>query len=204
MYEMTQLSGFLTLPPFNQVLLYILTCSSFIWLITGLLAIKQKLTSVNSFQKHPSIQVMKYGLPKVTVIIPARNEEKYIKRCINSLLAQSYHNLEILVINDNSSDKTADILNSIKNSKIRVITLKEVPRGWARKAWACQVGFSNSAGKLILFTDADTIYFDKNAILNSVTEIEKNSAKVTTGMPLLELTDFYSKMVMPLLNLFTD
>ena len=82
--------------------------------------------------------------------------------------------------------------------------MKTLPSGWARKAWACQVGLDNTRRELILFTDADTNYFNKNALLNSVVEMKTNSNKVVTGVPLLELNDFYSKMVMPLLNLFID
>lgn len=56
-------------------------------------------------------------LPFVSIVIPVRNEEKHIKRCLLSLLAQEYHNFEIIAVNDNSTDNTLSILNEIKNSK---------------------------------------------------------------------------------------
>jgi chlorobactene glucosyltransferase len=202
---MMQPSAFLPQLPFFQVLFCVLSFSSLIWLITAFLALKRSLTRFNNFQKFPPFCNGKnFVLPKVSVVVPARNEEKYIQRCVNSLLAQNYGDLEILVIDDNSSDRTTDILNTVINDNVKVVAVKDLPSGWARKAWACQVGFGHSTGEIILFTDADTNYFDKDAILNSVTEMEASSAKVVTGMPLLELRDFYSKMVMPLLNLFIE
>jgi len=175
------------------------------WLIISFLALKRVLRTFNYIRKsRPHGKKNHFSVPKLTVVIPARNEEKYIRRSIDSLLAQNYANLEILVINDDSSDMTTDILRSIRNEKLKVISVEILPPGWARKAWACQVGFSNSTGDIILFTDADTNYVDKKTLLNAVVEMESNSAKVITGVPLLELNDFYSKMVMPLLNLFID
>ena len=202
---MTQLTPFIFQLQFFQSFFDVLTFSSMIWVLTAFLALRRILTRTNDLLISSStfrIKVLK--IPKLTIVIPARNEEKYILRCVKSLLRQSYHNLEILVINDNSEDLTADILKSIQTEKLKVITVGPLPPGWARKAWACQVGFDNSTGDLLLFTDADTNYFDKDAILNCVTEMVMNSTKVTTGVPLLELRDFYSKMVMPLLNLFVD
>jgi len=202
---MTESSSLISQLPLFQAVFYILTFSSFIWLITSLLALKRILTKLGNFRNFASINKEKdFIFPKLTIVIPAKNEEKYIRRCVDSLLTQNYPDFEILVINDNSSDMTMDILRSIKSDKLKVISVKALPAGWAGKAWACQVGFDNSEGDLILFTDADTNYFNKKALLNSVVEMEINSHSIVTGVPLLELNDFYSKMVMPLLNLFID
>ena len=202
---MMQLTPSMFQLPFFQTFFYVLTFSSMIWVLTAFLALKRILTrSTDVVIPSSTLRKKDFNIAKLTIVIPARNEEKYILRCVKSLLRQSYRNLEILVINDNSEDMTADILKSIPTGKLKVITVDSLPLGWARKAWACQVGFDNSTGDLLLFTDADTNYFDKDAILNCVTEMVMDSNKVTTGVPLLELRDFYSKMVMPLLNLFVD
>src|SRR5919108_718518 len=202
---MMQLSTFVSQLPLLQTLFFILSFSTLIWLVTAFMSLKRMLTGINGSCKNGSFEARKScRLPKLSVVVPARNEQKYIGRCVNSLLAQNYPDIEILVVDDNSSDMTSDILNSIKDPKLRVVCIKRLPGGWAGKTWACQVGLYCSTGELILFTDADTNFFDKDALLNTIVEMEKNSYKIVTGMPLLELSDFYSKMVMPLLNLFID
>ena len=185
-------------------LVFFLACSTFVWLTIFYLTLRLSSTIKHTSKTKIYEDKVTFGLPRVTAIVPARNEQNYIKRCVKSLLAQSYPHLQILVINDNSSDNTIEILNSIKNDRLRIISINEPPQGWARKAWASQVGFLNSSADVLLFTDADTNYFNKNAILNSVISMEKNFHKVMTGIPLLELNDFCSKMVMPLLNFFSD
>jgi chlorobactene glucosyltransferase len=96
----------------------------------------------------------------VSVIIPARNEEKYIKNCILSLLNQHLGiNYEIIIVDDNSSDNTLEVLKFFKNNdKIRVMEAGNKPEDWIGKNWPCYVGYKNSRGEYLLFTDADTIH----------------------------------------------
>jgi len=71
------------------------------------------------FRKPRSYEPKKY--PKVSVLIPARNEEKTIEKCLNSLLSQDYPLFEVIVFNDASSDRTYEILKSIKNEKVKIL-----------------------------------------------------------------------------------
>ena len=97
----------------------------------------------------------------VSIVLPARNEEKYIEKCLDSLLKQDYSNYEIIVINDSSSDNTEEIIKRYRksHSKIIYVNAQPKPKGWAGKNWACYQGYLHSKGDLFLFTDADTNHF---------------------------------------------
>ena len=98
--------------------------------------------------------------PLVSVLIPARNEEKNIERCLNSLKNQLYKNYEILVLNDNSTDGTGKILDRIaaEDPRIKVFTGNPLPDDWYGKPYALHQLSSNAKGEILIFTDADTIH----------------------------------------------
>src|SRR5919197_2968967 len=94
---------------------------------------------IKSFKRSPTIEsIDKYATsknPKISVILPARNEEKYIAKCLESLLAQDYPKFEIIAVNDSSSDKTEDIIYEYakRNSCIVPVSARPKPSGWAGK-----------------------------------------------------------------------
>lgn len=141
--------------------------------------------------------------PLVSVIIPARNEQQYIRRCLISLLSQQYPKLELILIDDNSTDDTLNIARSIQDPRLKIIPVNKTPSGWAGKSWASQVGYKASSGEILLFTDSDSFFFNKSGILQAVTYMIKGRMKVVTGLPLIELRDICSKLVMPIYNLFS-
>jgi len=143
--------------------------------------------------------------PFVSIIVPARNEEEHIGRCLDSLLAQDYPEFEIIAVDDNSTDSTLQIMKSIEDKakgRLKVISLVDKPEGWTGKTWASQQGYVQSKGSLVLFTDADTFYKDRRAVSLAVSYMQDRGLDVLTGLPRFELRDFWSKSVMPLWNLF--
>jgi glycosyltransferase involved in cell wall biosynthesis len=98
-------------------------------------------------------------LAKVSVIIPACNEERNIEEALQSVLLQDYGDLEILVINDRSTDNTGAILKRISenDSRIRVAEISELPPGWLGKNHALYFGAQQATGEILLFTDADIV-----------------------------------------------
>ena len=84
-----------------------------------------------------------HGTPKVSVILPARNEEGFIDKCLNSLIDQDYENYEIIAIDDRSDDKTGEIIKKISqsNPKIKYVLAAPKPEKWMGKNWACVEGF---------------------------------------------------------------
>ncbi len=97
--------------------------------------------------------------PFVSVIIAARNEENNIRRCLQSVIRQTYPAdlFEIIVVNDRSSDQTAAITGEFMtaNTIVKMITITETPAGYSPKKWALQNGIESSRGDILLFTDAD-------------------------------------------------
>ncbi|MBO8161859.1 MAG: glycosyltransferase family 2 protein [Thermosipho sp. (in: Bacteria)] len=114
---------------------------------------------------------------KVSVIIPARNEEKNIRKILESLKNQNYPIAEIIVVDDNSKDNTAKVAKSFEN--VKVVTLKsEPPEGWLGKPWACWNGYKISTGDILIFIDAD-VELSSNAIESLLAEYEKNKGLIS-------------------------
>ena len=98
---------------------------------------------IESFTKTPYLDKFEKtdnATPKVSIILPARNEEKYLSKCLDSLIEQDYQNYEIVVIDDSSEDNTGKIIEEYakKNSKIIHVSANSKPEGWMGKNWACK------------------------------------------------------------------
>ncbi len=105
------------------------------------------------------------GNPRVSIIVPARNEEAEIENCLRSLLALDYDNYEVIAVNDRSTDRTGEIMQEIaKSSRLRgalafrVIHHAELPSGWLGKTHAMWTAANYASGDWLLFTDADVIF----------------------------------------------
>jgi glycosyltransferase involved in cell wall biosynthesis len=98
--------------------------------------------------------------PRISLIAPARNEERNIEAAMQSLLAIDYPNLQITIINDRSTDKTGEILKRLakQEPRLNVVEVKELPSGWLGKNYAMHVGARQSDGEWLLFTDADILF----------------------------------------------
>ncbi len=97
--------------------------------------------------------------PLASVIVPARNEEINIKRCINSICKQTYPHLEVIVIDDGSTDGTASIVKKLQKEypSVTLIRSRPLADGWKGKSWALHQGFNHCKGEWLLFVDADTV-----------------------------------------------
>jgi len=120
----------------------------------------------------------------VSILIPARNEENNIKRCIYSLIDQSYKNLEIIILDDDSEDNTYKLAKEVsKNYEfIRVHKGKEKISGWTGKNWACHQLSKYANGDFFLFIDADT-KLQKNTIAEAVSEMNRNDIDLLSLFP---------------------
>ena len=97
--------------------------------------------------------------PKVSVIIPARNEERNIEEALTSVLHLDYPHYELIVLNDRSEDATGSILErmSLQFPQLQVVHIQELPSGWLGKNYALFRGAQAASGELLLFTDADIV-----------------------------------------------
>src|ERR671918_525885 len=141
--------------------------------------------------------------PKVSVILPARNEGRYITRCLNSLLGQDYPNFEIFAINDSSTDGTGEIMKAYAANDLRVMHIDASPKpeGWTGKNWACYQGFLQARGELLMFTDADSKHLPSTMSL-AVGHLISENLEALTAVPRLICNDFWTKITLPILATF--
>lgn len=164
--------------------------------------------SVRSIVKVPKLlsssHLHRVDAPLVSIILPARNEEKYIEKCLESLLSQDYPNYEIIAINDQSYDKTGELLYkySLKHTKIIYFEALPIPKGWTGKNWACYQGYLKSTGSLFLFTDADTTLSPYMLSL-AVNHLISEELDSITAIPKTLANDFWTKITLPILFTFS-
>ncbi len=148
-----------------------------------------------------SSQVLKNG-PLVSVLIPARNEKKNIGRCLRSLSKQDYHNLEILVLDDNSNDGTGRVVEEIskKDTRVRLIRGCSLDRGWKGKSYACHQLSREATGEYYVFTDADTLHFP-NSISSSLGALISTRLDVLSVFPKQIMVSVHERMIVIFINL---
>lgn len=139
--------------------------------------------------------------PLVSVIIPARDEARLIERTVRAFLAQTYPNLEIIVVNDRSVDGTGEILHAIGDGRLRVIDGIEPPDGWLGKPWALHQGSRLAQGELLLFVDADVVYAPA-AVRAAVAFLERRRPAFLSLLPYFEMQGFGENASMPMLAMF--
>lgn len=137
----------------------------------------------------------------ISVLIPARNEEKNIAACLDSLCAQNYSNFEIIVLDDQSDDRTAEIVKdySLRKTPIRLISGKPLPSGWLGKNWACHQLSGEAKGEYLLFMDAD-VTFHPDTLKTANSFIARYKTDMLSSFPTQNFTSFGDKFVVPLMN----
>lgn len=159
--------------------------------------------TIKLLRETPKLQFLNNAnikMPEVSVILPARNEEKYIGKCLNTLTKQDYLNYEIIAINDSSTDKTGEIIQEYSkiNPKVILINAEPKPEGWTGKNWACHQRYLKSTGSILLFTDADTTH-DIATISVAVDYLLKENLDALTAAPKILACDFWTKVTLPIL-----
>lgn len=141
--------------------------------------------------------------PLVSVIIPARNEERAIERTVRGFLNQTYRNLELIVVDDRSTDTTGAILQRLaaEDPRLCVISGIEPPAGWLGKPWALDQGSSVARGDLLLFVDADIVYSPR-AVAGALDALRRERAGMIVLLPRIEMFGFWENVAMPMLGFF--
>jgi chlorobactene glucosyltransferase len=131
--------------------------------------------------------------PLVSVIIPARNEARNIERCVRSILAATYRPIEVIVVDDRSSDGTAALVERVG---ARLVRGAELPAGWFGKQWALVQGYRAARGELLLFADADTKH-EPELIARAVTARATERADLFSVIPRQEMATFWERLIQP-------
>lgn len=138
--------------------------------------------------------------PKISIIVPAKDEERNIAHCLKHLLEQSYPNFEIIVVDDRSVDATPTIIEFYKkNARIPIknIRIEKLPPGWTGKNHAMHVGAAAASGEWLLFTDADTTHFE-HCLSTAVSKALSEGIDFLTLAPETTSDSFWEKTVQPL------
>ena len=189
----------LILDIFHYILVAILIGVSSTWviLIKSMIMTFHESPFLDKFEKKDHVK------PKVSIILPARNEEKFIDKCLVSLLNQDYDNYEIIAINDSSEDSTGDLIKKYakKYSKIIPVDANPKPVGWVGKNWACMEGYKKATGELLLFTDSDTKH--TNSVISlSVSHLLSLELDALTVIPRMLCLDLITKITLPMISTF--
>lgn len=140
--------------------------------------------------------------PRVSVIVPARDEERNIRDCVASLLEQNYPNYRVIVVDDGSTDATPHILDEMRQThphgtRLRVSRVERLPEGWAGKPHALHTGAAVADGEWLLFTDADTRH-EPNALRTAVRLARERDLDLLSFGTTQDLPDFWGRVLMPL------
>jgi chlorobactene glucosyltransferase len=138
--------------------------------------------------------------PLISVCVPARNEERNIRACVEAILAQDYPNFEVIVLDDRSTDGTSSILADIssREPRLRPIDGSDLPEGWAGKPHALHQASAAARGEWLCFIDADTFVMCEALSACYAKAIETN-ADMFTIMTFQIMGSFWEKGVMPLI-----
>ena len=163
-------------------------------------------TMVDSFRLTPYLDRFENTskiFPKVSIILPARNEEEFLGKCLDSLIDQDYKDYEIIVIDDSSEDSTGKIISEYakNNSKVIHVSAREKPEGWMGKNWACMEGYRKATGELLLFTDADTTH-KSNVISLAVSHLLSFKLDALSTIPKMLTFDFWTNITLPMISTF--
>lgn len=133
--------------------------------------------------------------PSVSVVIAARNEEADLPATLDTLLAQDYGPLEILVVEDGSTDRTREVIDA-RAPRVRRVDPPPLPEGWVGKNWACWNGARASSGEWLLFLDAD-VRTHPAAVRTTFEWAEREGADLATIAPRVEMVGGWERVVLP-------
>jgi chlorobactene glucosyltransferase len=163
------------------------------WILTPIIASLRmaRSTSLDAESMQPPADP-----PRVTVIVPARNESRNIAACLQSILASSYPQLEVIVVNDHSTDDTRAIARSIGSTDPRLIILDnpDLPADWFGKQWACQTGADAASGEILVFMDADA-RAAPDLLVRSVNGMLRTGADFYSVLGRQEMVTFWERLL---------
>ena len=173
--------------------LLIVLCLLIMLIIAGI-----NMRTLHSLKDYKQLKAVR----RISVLIPARNEEENIGACVGSLLAQDYPDFQVVVLNDNSTDDTGRILAELAktDARLKIISGQPLPPEWLGKHWACHQLYRESDGELLMFTDADTIH-SPDTLRSAAAALQAEKADMLSIIPRHKLGSLAEKLIMPIFAL---
>jgi glycosyltransferase involved in cell wall biosynthesis len=139
---------------------------------------------------------------QASVLIPARNEEANIATALRSILSSESIDLEVIVLDDGSSDRTAEIVREIAHGdhRVRLATAEPLPAGWCGKNFACQQLAAIACHPVLIFMDADVRVSRSDALARLAEFLEQSGASLVSGVPREETGTLMEKLIIPLIH----
>jgi len=159
---------------------------------------------VDVFRGNRAIRFLSNVVPRdefskkpVSVLIAARNEERNLREALRSILSQDYPELEFIVVDDRSTDRTGEILGALarEEPRLRVVTVNDLPPGWLGKNHALHLAAQSASGEILLFTDAD-IFMRSDTIRRAVSELEERSVDHLALTPVTRMQSLFLQLFM--------
>ncbi len=173
------------------------------YIITGILALILINFLINiilfkNIKKFSIPEEIRKSPPLISILIPARNEEKNIRRCVLSFMKQDYKNLEIIVLDDNSNDDTSEIVRELmqKDPRVKIINGLPLKKGWLGKCWACHQLSKAASGRYYIFTDADTLHY-RDTVTKTLAALLANKLDGISVYPKQITVTFHERMTVP-------
>lgn len=175
-------------------------------IVTAVLAVLAGITTWNLFRfqrlaERPPTPTA--DAPRVSVMVPARNEERCVEACVASLCELDYPNVEVLVLDDGSTDATPEILGRLAKrypDRLRVLQGTPLPPDWVGKSWACHTLSQLATGDVFIFTDADTVHGPFMAAA-AVDQLQRERLDMFSMIPYEEMKSFFEHAVIPMVHL---
>jgi len=174
--------------------------------VTSILLVLAGITTWNVFRFQRLARVPPVAAPgaaRVSIMVPARDEERCIEACVRSICEQDWPNLEVLVLDDGSTDATPEILARLAGEypdRLRVLQGSPLPEGWVGKSWACHTLSQHATGEIFIFTDADTVHAPKMTRA-TVDYLERTSHDMFSMIPFEVMGTFFEHAVIPMVHL---
>ncbi len=168
-------------------------------LILNIIIILISLSTAVGFYNFFTATRLKESTPKsqplISILIPARNEERNIAKCLQSVTSQNYANYEVIVYNDQSEDNTAEIVKKFKS--VKLINGRPLPKDWTGKNHACHNLVNAAKGDYYLFLDAD-VTIKPNTLQSAVALIEQKEVEMLSCFPCQKINSLGERLVIPI------
>jgi len=157
-----------------------------------------------SLAAFPPPDGLRDAWPRVSIVVPARNEEKHLGACLASLRSLDYPDLEIVVVNDRSTDGTAALAEAAarEDPRVRVVQGRDTPAGWTGKNHAIHQGTLEAAGEYLLIVDADTV-LAADTLRRAVHYAEREAVDLLTLYPRVVCASFWERALLPWLGVLS-
>ena len=158
-------------------MIYLLVAATVFWFLMTLAAFGA-LLAVKPLPSREQLGAHAAHPPRVSVIMTARDEAAHIEASLRGFLAQQHLELELIALNDRSTDETGEIINRLaaEDERVVAIHIDVLPDGWLGKSHACHQGAQRATGDWLLFTDADTTLASSDVLVRSIATAERDRA----------------------------